>query len=553
VLTSGGVPIASQPVTFTILDMPGAEAKGAMLVASSAVTDGSGAATVEVQAGDATQFQLRAAAAGVQKDVVVIVAISFGSVVVSPFFTPESKTAGMTLSIEVRLFDDASCAYINLVDPSSPIRGFQPLPPSGGMIRYDLVSATKNSAVAGRALGGHGAVAIGCIDLIGSSLLPDGVVEVALPLRDTVPNPVGRFTATSPIVFLPPLAAAASIADEWRKLSGCPLDPGQRFLDCMIDALSTSATDQLDCKPSPLAGAEGPLGDALTALRGVPIMGMDGATTACRSAADAGGRPSLDAVVMGLFGSPTPHLVVALPAIADAAARLFDRVELTSTLDVQSAGRADQYVVTHTLREAGFGIEGAMANVDLVTLALPALTAYTTATTRDGVLILDDHGFSLRLGRVGRVGFGRAVLAPRLGVQDLGGPAPNGGDLIAALAVLARSEDGTVSGCAAIDRALCAAVGGPPGCLATACPTGLSTLAASLDAAFDVADGTGLDLVLAGAAPLLNLRRDGSAHQLGAPLDDPSNPTGPFATWMVDLRTGKDRARLMTNWYGVRD
>ena len=49
ILTSGGVPIAGQRVTFTIVDdpqVPDVEARGATLVTSSATTDGADAAAV---------------------------------------------------------------------------------------------------------------------------------------------------------------------------------------------------------------------------------------------------------------------------------------------------------------------------------------------------------------------------------------------------------------------------------------------------------------------------------------------------------------------------
>jgi hypothetical protein len=446
------------------------------------------------------------------------------------------------------LFDDDRCADINLADPPQPRRDdVRSLPPSGGTERYDAVSTTMTSAVVGRALGGHGAVAVGCVDLQGSSLALDGVVEVALPLHDTVIDPVGHFTVSTPISFVSPLAAATKAARWWRDLGDCPLDPAQLFLDCMIDALSPATdTDPLDCMPSAVAGGEGPFGDALAARRGVPITDFGGAVTPCRGAADSAGRPSLDAVVMGLFGSPTPPLVVALPAIGTDAARIFDRVSLTSSLDVRSAGTANEYVVTHTLLDAAFPIAGT-ATVEIAQLALPAATAYTTATTRDGLLVIDSHGFSLRLGRIARVGFGGAVLAPALGLTyDPTRPAPTAGDLVTALAMLARSDDGA-SGCMAIDRVVCPAVGSAASCLATACPAGLTTLAATLNASFDAADGTGLDLYLAGAAPMIDLHGDGLAHDLGKPLDDPN------ANWTFDLRTASDRARLTPPFHGARD
>jgi hypothetical protein len=214
--------------------------------------------------------------------------------------------------------------------------------------------------------------------VLGQSLVPNGIVQVALPLRDTSPDPVGSYTLSWPLQFAPPLAAEAAIASVWRDLGDCPLDPAQLLLDCTIDALSpATVTDPLDCVPSVVAGGEGPLGDALIARRGTPIVDLAGMVTSCRAARDGAGAPSLDAIAMGLFGAPTPALVVALPAIGADAGHVLDRVDLTSSLVVRSTGHPDEYVVTHVLTGARFGSEV----VTLASLALPALTAYTTATT----------------------------------------------------------------------------------------------------------------------------------------------------------------------------
>src|SRR5205823_9595059 len=107
------------------------------------------------------------------------------------------------------------------------------------------------------------AVAAGCVDVPAGSLLPDGMVYVALPLDAVAPDPTGTFDVTSAFAFSPPLAAAAPLAAPWRDLADCPLDPAQLWLDCTIDALSgTSADDPLDCVPAASPGGEGPLGDA---------------------------------------------------------------------------------------------------------------------------------------------------------------------------------------------------------------------------------------------------------------------------------------------------
>ena len=361
VLTSGGVPIAGESVTFTIVHAPGTpepETHGAMLLNASAVTDTLGVASAEVRVDRSPVFQVHAAAGNAEADVAVIVADAVGNVVVVPFLAPTSNAYTRTSRIEVLLLDDKRCADIDLADPPRPSRGvsgLEQLPPSGGMAHFEIVNTAESSAIVGSAHDAHGVrIALGCVDLMGSSLVEGGSVEVSLPLLDAIPNPVGRFTVTSPVAFVPPLAAAALIAGPWRDLGDCPLDPAQLLLDCTIDALSPeTAGDPLDCKPSAVAGGEGALGDALAARRGLPIRTPRRAT-ACRGAFDSAMAPSLDAIAMGLFGSPTPALLIALPAIGDDAAHVLDTVRLSSTLDVQSAGRPDEYVVTHTLAGARF-------------------------------------------------------------------------------------------------------------------------------------------------------------------------------------------------------
>jgi hypothetical protein len=182
------------------------------------------------------------------------------------------------------------------------------------------------------------------------------------------------------------------------------------------------------------------------------------------------------------------------------------------------------------------------AEVKLAPLALPILTATTSAHTRDGLLVVDGHGFSLRLGRVARAGFGTAALGPR-GVVP-----PDVGGLTTALAGLARSSDGELSGCAALDRALCTAVGRASGCIAAACPAGLAALTARLEGVFDAADGTGLDLYLSGSAPLVDARGVGYVRQFGSLIADPNA----IATWSVDLRTASGSSHQITSFNGVR-
>jgi len=76
----------------------------------------------------------------------------------------------------------------------------------------------------------------------------------------------------------------------------------------------------------------------------------------------------------------------------------------------------------------------------------------------------------------------------------------------------------------------------------------LSALVAKLTGVFDAADGTGLDLYLAGSAALIDMRGDGVAHQLSSSVSDPTA----IASWSVDLSTAKGPARLTASFTGTR-
>jgi len=557
VLTSGGVPIPGQLVSFRILDdptNPGDDPSGATLAKTSAVTDAAGVVTVEVRAGGETTLNIRATAGSTQSEPLkIFVALGNGKVIVAPYFAPDSDAADHTTSIDIMIFDGIPCARINLASPPQPPVDPMTLPASGGTKLFEFVRTTTDHAVVSRALNSRrNAIAVGCVDVAGASLITDGTVEIWLPLHDVVPNPIGAFMVTSVLQFQPPLAAGAAIGGPWHDLGDCPLDPAQLLLDCVIDALSPATDDDpLDCVPNPAAGGEGALGDALAALRGSPILDGSGAATGCRGATydtATGAPPSLDAIAMGLFGSPTPPLVIALPAIGVEAAHVLDRPQLRSTLTIDSAGLPDAYLVTHRLDSATFesyksnpAATTTTAAIGLVPLALPVLTAYASATTRDGLLVIDSHGFTLRLGRVARAGFAATSLVPR-GVPDAGG-------LVAALAALARSADGTASGCGAFDRVLCAAAGAAAGCLETACPAGLLALTNRLDATFDAADGTGLDFYMSGSTPVLDPQNKGFATHLGVDLNEPT--TTP--SWSIDLRAVSGRARGIASLDAMRE
>jgi hypothetical protein len=543
-----GAPLPGATVSFAIIDVPMGASQGATLTEASAVTDAQGRCTARVSAGLATVFRVRATSANATAEVAVVVgAGQDGAVEVAPFFPVPAgaHAAAVATTIEILLLDNRSCSNIDLRDPPQPARSSHTVPASGATVPYGFLQTNVSYAIVGRARDGGGGVrALGCTDLPGTVLVVGGSVQVALPLVDAGPNPAGTYVATWPLPISPPLPAAASLAATWRDLTDCPLDPAQLLLDCAIDALGpTSVFDPVDCIPTGVQGADGPVGDALVALRGDFLLGPDGAPTRCRGSKMAGGSLSIDAIVQGMFGSPLPQSFVALASAAGDAPRLFDHLQVRSTLDVRAPRSLTDVDVTHTLTNLSFTLPDGSADVStdvsLVKLGLPVLTAKTSGTVTDDLLTIAPHGFTVRLGQAARAAFGTLSLARR-GLPET---AP---EVVAAVAALAHTDDGQLAGCVAIDEVLCPRVAQPAGCLVTACAIGLNVLAARLDAAFTAADGTDLDLYLSGSAPLLETRADGLADRLG---DQPSGHPG---TWNIDLRPRDGRRTAQAPWEAIR-
>ena len=542
VLTDGGHPVPGQMVSFTTIGSSAAGTQGATVAVPSGVTGADGSVSVGVRAGLA-DFRVEAQVGAAKADVTIIVATGpTGTVLVAPFVAPSSSPLPPDATIDVLIYDPASCSDLNLDAPPTPVRPMVTLNGLATPARFDVVSTTVVNAAVARAYSGGALVATGCVDIPGSILLPNATVEVALPLTDWSPDPVGSYTVTSTLQFAPPLAAAAAVAAPWTDLSDCPLDPAQLWLDCTTDALSpTTSANPLDCVPSTVPGGEGPLGDAIAALRGVLLADGAGGPPTCRSARDAAGNESLDALALGLFGSPTPPALLALPAIAADAGSILDGVQLVSQLTVAPGGTAGSYAVTHLLTGAQFG-PTSQVSVTLASLALPILQAYTTATVNDDALVIGSHGFTLRLGTASRAAFGPLALVPR----GLPADVPT---FVSALFSLAQTPGGAATGCAALDAVVCPAVAQPAGCVMSACSAGLAALAAKLDGAFAAADGTGLDLSLSGTAPMIEKSGGGLADRLGS--DDTG--TSPAATWSVTLRTSLGSSQVTATFEGRRN
>jgi hypothetical protein len=546
-----GTPLPGVTVSFAIVEdpsTPDSQAQGATLAAASATTDAQGECAVRVTAGLATAFRVQATSADATADVLVVV-IATGqsaSVDVAPFFPlpAGAHAAALSRTVEILFFDNRSCGDFDVRDPPAPVRTMLSLPVSPStspVARYDFLATNIDYAIVGRALDEQGGIrALGCVDLPGRTLVAGASVQIALPLVDAGPDPIGSYVATSPLPIAPPLAAAATIGATWSDLTDCPLDPAQLLLDCAIDALGTAGPDDpIDCVPATTPGGDGPLGDALSALRGPFLAGPDGTPSACRASKTAGDAPSLDALVQGLFGSPLPGPIIALGAAAAEAPHLFDEMQLRSTLDVAAGATLTDATITHTLTSLTFGLPSGSTDVVLETLGLPVLTATAAGVITDDALTIARHGFTVRLGSAARAAFGTLSL----GRRGLPTDAPG---VVAAIAGLLHSDTGD-AGCLAVDDLVCPRVGQSTGCFVTACATGLNALSALLAASFTAADGTGLDLYLEGSAPLIETHEDGLAGRLGD-LQPGASP----GTWMVDLRPREGRRTLTTSWEAVR-
>jgi hypothetical protein len=318
-------------------------------------------------------------------------------------------------------------------------------------------------------------------------------------------------------------------------------------MDCTMDALSGPvAGDQNDCQPRSPA-EEGGLAPALAARRGAFLPAAGGGMSDCRGVTDAAGVVSHDGLLMGLFGSPKPRVLVDLLSVADDVSRILGSVTLRSQLMIRPMTERGVYQIKHTFTGAGFAVPSATFEVPLLPLALPALEVPAVRATDSGrTLTVGAHAITLRLGTVARVAFGELALARR-------GLPTDSRALLETITALAKAPTTVTTvdpaappaGCAALDVVLCSDLGQPPGCLMKACQDGLAALALRLDIGFGAADGDGLDLVLHGTAPLLDPHGTGVADRLGDSLATPG-------TWWAAFHTRAGVEKVTGAWDAFR-
>jgi hypothetical protein len=525
-----GAPVPSYLVSFTTVDESGKPiALDARLSATQILTEDDGSASLEVMIGNLAKeslpvsFAVQASCAGAATaEVDVMVTTNAYSVEVVPVAAEDLLGIGAANVKTTRFlfYDDTTCAELDLTDLTKLTSGSaRPRTPhtvaAYGSYFFSGIAGTGSSAAVGIGLDNNAFPQIaGCVDIAGSSLSENQTMRATLYMDRLYPIPRGKFDVSSDFALTPAPTALAPAQSTWAEWARCGLDPARLWLDCTLDALSTTASDPLDCIP--IDGAEGTLGANIVARRGTVVAPLSGTTAtgaapSCRSALDKSGNRSLESIIDGLFSTARAQLQASkLNAFSDEIASLLSEIRLDSHLSISDGASVNSFLVTHSLAQITF--PGAIAPISLkmADLGLPQSSAKLQATLKAGQLSLPTHAFTLRLGSTTRAAFEATSLKSR-GAEDAS-------SLVKAIFAFAQWKDttGTLTSCAALDATVCDQLKQARGCLSSACQRGLTALADKLGQAFDSLDGDGFDFqLLSGAAPVVDFGGDGLADALG--------------------------------------
>ena len=536
--TLAGLPAVGEPLDFSVIDdpqTPGNDLAGATLGASSGLTDETGEAMVIVTGGFPTIFRLSAQhpRAGTAEVWVNVSEGDQGTIAVTATSLPGSTIASEIDTVDVLFFDSLSCAELSVTRPPKPVRGIKTVP-LGTAAEFNVNNMTSSAVIAqGRDAAGK-LRATGCVDVPSGTIVVGNAVRVYLPLSEVVAIPRGTFVLSSHF-SLAKREIAMRMAAPWQDLSDCPLDPGQLWLDCAVDALGSPAGDPLDCVPA--STGEGDLANLIMSRRGMAVAG-----STCRATTIAAGTAAqgLDAKIAALFPNPARSPATGIAALGTALVSILDDVTIRSTLLLEPTATPGAFQATHTLRSAVFQVGGMPAMVDIVAQGIPAAQArLVPVATAANVLSIDTHNLGLRLGSLAHAAFSDVALARH------GWPAATGPylDLLFALASSGTGAD-RKTGCDALDALVCTDVGRPSGCLRAACIAGQAALARRLDAGFTLADGDGADLQLSGSVDMGDDNGDGVTDRLGDPVKDPG-------LWTAQVRAHAGTEIVSGSWTGV--
>jgi hypothetical protein len=201
----------------------------------------------------------------------------------------------------------------------------------------------------------------------------------------------------------------------------------------------------------------------------------------------------------------------------------------------------NSYIIDHALVDISFPQSSTLL-LKATTLGLAVPSAHgVLASVQYGYLKIPPHWFTLRLGTAARYAFEDSSLQKARGMTDAT-------QLINAVFGLARLSDRgrLLTGCDALDAALCDQVKESRGCLLGACRTGLVALAQKLSGAFDSLDGDGLDFYLTGSAPLADSNGDGRADSLG--LVRSSTGLAASGLWVGQILSGAGSCGVSGSW-----
>ncbi len=495
----GGGVIRGEEVRFALeANRPGESTSGATLSATTALTDSAGAASVELFSGaQDARFRLSVDARNAST-VYFFVSVAqggFAAVNVEPTHAGW-RTAEELARVEVRLYASAfvSCDTLDIDAPPNSAYPARGLDGFGAAVSFQNVTARQPHTVVAWAqtAGSATPVAVGCLPLDGAQL-PPSRVRTTLLVRDRDPILPAALPVFTTLDLAPVAAAieAAGATAAWDVLA-CPAGPGQLLLDCALDAAAPD--DALDC----VVGSRDDLVDAVAAQRGpVDASGCRGATLE--------GAPSLDARLTEAVAEDWPT-GAALDSLVVARARVAAALVVNSVLMPLGPG-----AVAHHLTTARVLAGEEPFALDLAASSRPVIAAMPVGTALDGnLLTVAPHGFTLRYAAIATSAFAALGLGPA-------GVTTDARALGQALVAAVRDATGDATGCAALSRLVCAAIGEGASCLAAACEDAIPAMDTALAAWIDAVDGSasGLDFELAGTAVLLDSDGDLVVDGLG--------------------------------------
>jgi len=516
--TGAGEPIAGEPVQFRLVSSTTADPGGATLSAGESLTDALGIARVDLVAGALeTTFRVEVGAtqAALVYFTVSVSQAGFAHLTVVPHHEGWRDPTGFE-RIELRLYrgGDVRCSDVDPDDPPASLFPPRTLSSFAETADYQNVIAAQPYTVIAWTLAPDNPTRLswGCVELAAAQV-PPARFDLAMAVRDRAL----RMPASAELVSaldLTPLgeAVAAAGADAPWTVLGCSEGPGQLLLDCTLDALVPDGV--LDCQ----VHGTGATVDAIEAARG------DADEFGCRpgqaGVVDSLDRRLSDAVAAG-GGFPTGGDLGDLLATRVSMATA---VQLRSQLEILPGNLA-----RHRLLEAAVQVDGNPYTVDLTASDRPVLTATAgAAVDEQRTLVIGSHGFTVAVGSV----LGAAWRDRALPSAGLDGRAD---DLGAALAASAEDSGSATSGCAAVSAIVCPELAQGASCAVAACQQAAVALDQSMTSWWRALDGSGVDLVLSGSAPLIDSDDDLVVDGLGSGSQGPGTWD---ALWSVDAGDG---------------